>query len=68
MEDIDGGLHPAVDGQSQDEDEMKMKMFSYCRGKPCPGNGNLVSSSSFSSAFPAISVGFTIIGESFLCM
>ena len=25
MEDIDGGLHPAVDGQSLDEDEMKIK-------------------------------------------
>ena len=24
MEDIDGGLHPAVDGQSLDDDEMKM--------------------------------------------
>ena len=23
MEDIDGGLHPAVDGQSLDEDEKK---------------------------------------------
>ena len=24
MEDIDGGLHPAVDGQSLDDDEMMM--------------------------------------------
>ena len=26
MEEIDGGLHPAVDGQSLDEDERKTKM------------------------------------------
>ena len=35
MEDIDGGLHPAVDGQSLDEDEDKSFMtvtslFSFC--------------------------------------
>ena len=32
MEDIDGGLHPAVDGQSLDEDEDKehySKTFNY---------------------------------------
>ena len=26
MEDIDGGLHPAVDGQSLDEDENRILM------------------------------------------
>ena len=35
MEDIDGGLHPAVDGQSLDDDEMmiaspKPRRFAVC--------------------------------------
>ena len=35
MEDIDGGLHPAVDGQSldEDEDEDEDKAASHC-GEP----------------------------------
>ena len=29
MEDIDGGLHPAVDGQSLGEDEDKVQLYSW---------------------------------------
>ena len=35
MEDIDGGLHPAVDGQSLDEDE-------YDEGKDDDDNGDTI--------------------------
>ena len=34
MEDIDGGLHPAVDGQSLDEDEDESYIIVCCHYVP----------------------------------
>ena len=34
MEDTDGGLHPAVDGQSLDEDEVVLQAFIKNRKEP----------------------------------
>ena len=36
MEDIDGGLHPAVDGQSldEDEDEVERKFYFHIHSLP----------------------------------
>ena len=43
MEDIDGGLHPAVDGQSLDEDEDEGIVVSLCSVVLfCCGSGTML--------------------------
>ena len=48
MEDIDGGLHPAVDGQSLDDDDDDDDEYRLCMDRWLPSNISLILRTSMS--------------------